>query len=265
MALEEGAFNDRGIDLEWVDVPEGTGRMSDMLAQGETDLAVMLTEGAVKSIVDGRPLQIVQGYVESPLQWGIHVAGNSLFERIKDLEGRRAAISRYGSGSHLMAFVFAKNQGWNPEKLNFEVVNNMEGAIKALREGGADFFMWEHFTTQPMVSAGHFRRLGDCPTPWPCFAIAASLEILEQERGALRHVLEVINLYTSDFKQIPSIDRTLANRYGLQLTEVQKWLQITRWSQSQISSHIIDNVITNLLDLNLISKYIPADQVLTRL
>ena len=62
MAIEEGAFADRGIDLLWTDVPQGTGRMVQMLDEGEADLAVVLTEGAIKSICDGLPLRILQSY-----------------------------------------------------------------------------------------------------------------------------------------------------------------------------------------------------------
>ncbi len=265
MAIEEGAFADRGIDLEWTDVPEGTGRMVTMLEQGETDLAIVLTEGTVKSISEGRPLRILQGYVDSPLLWGIHVSPESQFKRISDLEGRKAAISRFGSGSHLMAFVLAKEKGWDPEVLDFEIVHTMEGAVEALREGRADFFMWEHFTTKPMISKGHFRRLGDCPTPWPCFVIACSTGILKNDQGVLRHILEVINVFTREFKRIPSIDRTLANRYGLLLEDVQTWLGMTQWTQNQVETQVIDNVKNTLLDLNLMSNNIPVDQILTTL
>jgi ABC-type nitrate/sulfonate/bicarbonate transport system substrate-binding protein len=66
MALEEGAFEDRGIELEWTDIPEGTGRMADMLAKGETDLAIILTEGVIKAISDGNPSMILQEYIGSP-------------------------------------------------------------------------------------------------------------------------------------------------------------------------------------------------------
>lgn len=45
MAMEDRMFEDRGIDLQWTDVPEGTGRMCQMLKDGETDLAIILTEG----------------------------------------------------------------------------------------------------------------------------------------------------------------------------------------------------------------------------
>jgi hypothetical protein len=38
---------------------------------GETDIAIILTEGIVKDIVAGNDSKIVQVYVESPLIWGI--------------------------------------------------------------------------------------------------------------------------------------------------------------------------------------------------
>ncbi|MFT4831803.1 MAG: sulfonate transport system substrate-binding protein, partial [Psychroserpens sp.] len=100
LAIEEGAFEARGIDLQWVDIPEGTGKMCQMLQDGATDLAIILTEGIVKSIVEGNPVKIVQKYIESPLLWGIHVGAKSKYKHINDLENTKAAISRYGSGSH---------------------------------------------------------------------------------------------------------------------------------------------------------------------
>ena len=47
LAIEDGAFENRGIDLEWTEVPEGTGRMCTMLREGETDIAIILTDGIV--------------------------------------------------------------------------------------------------------------------------------------------------------------------------------------------------------------------------
>ncbi|NNK11006.1 MAG: ABC transporter substrate-binding protein [Flavobacteriaceae bacterium] len=265
MAIEEGAFAGRGLDVEWIDVPEGTGKMCKMMQSKEVDLAVALTDGLVKSITDGNPLKIVQAYVDSPLQWGIHVAANSKFQKLSELESTTAAISRFGSGSHLMAYVLAENQGWDVNKLSFEVVNTLDGAIDALKDGKADYFMWEHFTTKPIVTQGVFRRLGDCPTPWPCFVITAHQEMIAENSRIIRHILEVINTYTVDFKRIPSIDRTLANRYQLQLEDVQQWLGMTRWSQSQLESQVIDNVITALFNLNLISKKKDPQLLLTSL
>ncbi|MEJ2585919.1 MAG: ABC transporter substrate-binding protein, partial [Robiginitalea sp.] len=67
LAIDEGAFSGRGIDLVWTDVPEGTGKMAGMLASGATDLAVILTEGLVKAVSSGTPALIAQEYIASPL------------------------------------------------------------------------------------------------------------------------------------------------------------------------------------------------------
>lgn len=262
MALEEGAFDDRGITLEWTDVPEGTGRMCDLLRQGDTDLAVILTEGVIKAISEGLPAGIIQGYIASPLLWGIHVATSSTFHSPEELEGRIAAISRYGSGSHLMAYVHARNRNWDTTALRFEVVGTLERAVKSLQDGSADYFMWERFTTQPLVDQGIFRRLEICPTPWPCFVIACHRTLYQKDPRLVRHILEIINNYTSEFREIPSIDRTLANRYGQKLEDVREWLGATRWSQSQIADQTIDIVVDTLFELNLLTNRIHPSQVL---
>ncbi len=265
MAMEEGAFRDQGIALEWLDVPEGTGRMCELLENGDADLAVILTEGVVKSIAAGNPVRIIQEFIASPLLWGIHVAHQSPFQEVAELEGARVAISRFGSGSHLMAYVHAREKGWDTEDLKFEMVNTLEGAVKALQSGWADYFMWEHFTTKPLVDQRVFRRLGDCPTPWPCFVIAAGEDVLAKYPELLRQILTTINRHTREFKDIPSIDRTLANRYGQKLEDIREWLSITRWSQDQLSNETIDNVITTLRDLNLLSNQIFVRDILTNL
>lgn len=261
LAIEEDAFVERGIDLEWTDIPEGTGKMCQMLENHETDLAIILTEGLVKSITEGNPAKIAQEYIASPLRWGIHVGAKSTYNAIEDLIDRKAAISRYGSGSHLMAYVNAQNEGWDTEKLQFEVINNLDGAVEALTAGTADYFMWEHFTTKPLVDQQVFRRLGDCPTPWPCFVIAATDKFIQENASTLKHILEIINIYTADFKQIPSIDRTLANRYGQQLEDIQEWMSMTRWSQSQISTETIKVVQDTLLQLKLIKERKPYTDI----
>lgn len=261
-ALEEGAFADRGIALHWEDVPEGTGRMCQLLGSGEADMAVILTEGLCKAIHDGLEARILQQYIASPLLWGVHVAHGSSFQEPAELKGGKAAISRLGSGSHLMAYVWAREMGWDPTKLHFVKVNTLQGAIRALTAGEADFFMWERFTTQPYVEEKVFRRLADCPTPWPCFVIAGGRPFLDQKAEVAGHILEVINRYTTEFKQIPSIDRTFSNRYGIDLDSVREWLDLTRWSQEQVELQVLNNTIDTLFDLNLISKKLESKSLL---
>ena len=240
LTLKDGSYKDEGINLRWKDFFGGTGQMCKALREGEVDMAVILTEGIIKDITAGNPSKIVQIFVESPLIWGIHVAQASDYQRIEDIKGTKAAISRYGSGSHLMAYLNAKNNQWDLDKdLNFEVIRNLDGAVDGLTEGVADYFMWEKFTTKPLVDSGVFRRIGECPSPWPCFVIAVRDEFLDEHEDLLRTILDIINNTTAEFKQIPSIDKTISNRYDQKLEDVQEWLSLTEWSQENISKKTI--------------------------
>jgi ABC-type nitrate/sulfonate/bicarbonate transport system substrate-binding protein len=254
LCIENGEFEDVGIDIRWTDVPEGTGKMCQMLRNGETDIAVILTEGIVKDINAGNPSKIVQMYVESPLIWGIHVAEQSKYTSLSDLENTKAAISRIGSGSQLMAYVNANNQGWKINDMQFEIVDTIDGAVKALTDETADYFMWERFMTKPLVDSGIFRRVADCPTPWPCFVIAVRDEVLKKHPNTIAQILEVINLTTEEFKEIPSIDRTLAEKYHQKIEDIQEWLSLTEWSQKQITVDMLNKIQNQLFDLKITDK-----------
>lgn len=255
LAIENEEFESLGIDLKWSDYHEGTGAMCKALRDKDIDIAIILTEGIIKDIIAGNPSKIVQTYVESPLIWGIHVGAQSSYKTIEDLKGTKAAISRYGSGSHLMAYINAENNNWNLENdLEFSVIKNLNGAVEALTNGTADYFLWEKFTTKPLVDSGVFRSINNCPTPWPCFVIAAREEFITSEKETLETILKIINTTSVDFKHIPSIDKTISNRYEQQLADVQEWLSLTEWSQDVISNKTISKIQKELFNLKIIPE-----------
>ena len=255
LTLKNKEYTKHNINLRWKDFPGGTGQMNAALRSSEIDIAIILTEGIIKDIGDGNPSKIVQTFVKSPLVWGIHVANNSSFQTVTDLENATIAISRFGSGSHLMAIVNAYNNGWNIDTLKFKVVGDLEGGIEALTNGDADYFMWEHFTTKPLVDNKTFRRIGDCPTPWPCFVIAVREEILENHPEEIKEVLNTINHQTRSFKETIGIDKVLAHRYEQKLEDIQKWLSITEWeSENPISEELIKEVQNKMIRFNVIDS-----------
>lgn len=254
IAIEEKLFEKEGIEVEWIDFYGGTGELSQALKDKEIDMALMLTEGIVKEIIEGSDFKILQNYIVSPLIWGIHVAANSSYNTISDLKNTKAAISRYGSGSHLLAYINAKNQGWNTQELDFEVVNDLSGAVKALPEDNAQYFMWEHFTTKPLVDDGIFRRVGDCPSPWPCFVIAATNSFYQSNKTEIKKLLSVLNNVTESFKNIHNLPEILAEKYQQKEKDIELWLEKTEWGQEQIKKETIEETQNQLFDLNLIDK-----------
>lgn len=255
-AINQGLFEAEGIHLTWKDYPGGTGAMASDLRSGHLDVAVLLTEGIVADITKGNPSRILQVYVSSPLIWGIHVPASSSFQSAAELEGKRYAISRMGSGSHLMAFVDAKRRGWDPTQLELVLVGGMDGAREAFRNKQADAFMWEKFMTKPLVDTGEFRRVAETPTPWPCFVIAARQDVIERKGPALKKLLEVINRSAAAFQQSPDQALPLiTSRYHLTPQDAESWFSATRWANGgPVSPVMIGEVIETLYDLGIITE-----------
>jgi sulfonate transport system substrate-binding protein len=261
--VENHFFRQANLDLQWTDFPAGTGAMTQALRNGELDVAVLLTEGIVADILRGNPAKLVQFFVKSPLIWGIHVAEKSDIQEVSQMSGKRYAISRLGSGSHLMAYIHAAQQGFSVSENQLVVVNNMAGAEKALTAGEADLFLWEKFMTQPLVDKGVFRRIGDVLTPWSCFAIAVRNEFLSENEESVRKMLAVINQITQDFKTLPGLSGMIAEKFHLQEKEVKNWLQTVEWANDSVI-HLteIESVIQTLSNLKIVEQKRPAEQMI---
>jgi len=268
IAIEEGKFQQKNVDLKWKEFPGGTGAMCTALRDGSIDAAIILTEGIIKDIINGNPSKIVKVYVESPLLWGIHVAAQSKFKTLKELKEARIAISRFGSGSQLMAIVNAVNQGFNIDKLHYEIVNNLDGGIKALTTNQADYFMWEHFTTKPLVDQGIFRRIDSITTPWPCFVMAVRNEFLEDKSTYIKTVINVINEqlknYTREHHNTALIN-LFSRRYAQKSIDIEEWLSLTKWdSKKTISTELINSIQNKLVNFNVIKKAIPNERLIEK-
>ena len=255
LAIESGKFDRAGIRLKYCDAPGGTGEMTNGLLQKTLDVAIVLAEGGVASLLQGNPSRIVKTYVESPLIWGIHVAADSKIQKIEQIKNGRYAISRFGSGSHLMSIVDASERGWPTNKMNFHEVQNLDGAREALANGDADTFFWERFTTAPLVRSGEFRCVGVRQTLWPAFVICVRDEVLAERADDIKTVLEIVNDSCQELMDNAEACEIIAQRYRLSLMEVEDWFAMTKWSTDFNNPvEAIDTIRACLLKLNLITE-----------
>ena len=251
-ALENDSFAEGGVDIVWKDYPGGTGAMMQDIREGNLDVAVALTEGVVAEIVNRQSCRIVQYFVTSPLRWGIHVSAQARYQGVEELRERVFAISRRGSGSHLMAYVLAQHHGWSTDQLKFEVVGNLDGAREALAAGTADGFLWEKVTTQPWVDNGEFRRIGVQDTPWPCFVIAVRLPLLQGE--GVQRMLTVLNHATVALRKHPEVENLIAQKFKLSPSNVQAWWKTTQWATDQrVDQDVLINVLQTLKRISVIA------------
>jgi hypothetical protein len=123
------------------------------------------------------------------------------------------------SGSHIMSFVLAQQQGWKSDSLTSVPL----GPFGALRNGvtgqdearsdqapkpTAEFFMWEHFTTKPYFHPTSekpnppLKKIGEIFTPWPSWMIVASTASFpDPEKDArLQSLFQALDQGIKDFE-----------------------------------------------------------------
>jgi sulfonate transport system substrate-binding protein len=262
-AIEEGKFSQHEIEVQWSDYPGGTGALVQDLADKKLDMAVLLTEGAVAAASKGSNFKLLHYTVKSPLVWGIHTGMKSGLQSISDIPGKTFAISRFGSGSHLMAIVQALLNDWPLNHMNWLEVKNLDGAKKALLANEADVFLWERFMTKPLVDEGSFRLLGLLPTPWSSFVLVVRQDFLAEQAKAVAQIsseLLAVQKHLKEEKELPGI---LAHRYGLQQEDVLTWLDQTTWEQENLlPEKEIDEVSECLLRAGVLEKVLPAKKLM---
>lgn len=229
LAIGDNAFSETGVAVDYSDYPAGTGELTRALRDNELDVALVLTEGAVADVIQHDKNRLVKIYVDSPLIWGIHVAATSDIKNVAAIRGRRIAISRYGSGSHLIAIVDAAERGWPTDAMHFVVVDNLEGARRALASNEADVFLWERHMTQPLVDSGEFRRVGQSEVPWPAFAVSVRRQLLGSHTRQIRAVLDVVARYAANLRRRKTAPSLIADTYAIRLADAKKWLASVRW------------------------------------
>jgi sulfonate transport system substrate-binding protein len=230
MALDQHVFANAGIDPDWTYFAGGTGAMTKALARGDLDMAILLTEGFISAVHQGLKALVVKVYIDSPLPWGIHTGAKNDIETLNDARPYQYAISRLGSGSHLMALIHAQQRNRQVQPGQLCVVNSLDGAVDALENGTCDLFYWEPFMTRPFVNEGRVRKIGDFKAPWSSFLIVATEQALHEKRAAIRFVLETMNTFAVNTVAESRMLNLLTRRFSMTETEAQQWLKETKWN-----------------------------------
>jgi hypothetical protein len=255
LAIEQKLFEQADIEIEWITYKGGTGQMTKALRANEVDVCILLTEGIIADIINGNPCKIISEYVTTPLIWGIHTSVQNKINREADIFDKKYAISRFGSGSHLMAIVHALEHSKTLSEEQFVVVKNLDGALDSLTKLESDVFYWEKFTTQPYVDSKILKRIGEYATPWSCFVIAATDSIIEKAPLAIHDLMKIINFSCYQFMLDKTSIQKVSQRYSLEQEDVVQWFKNTKWAtDNHVDNQMIKNVIYHLEQASIVEK-----------
>lgn len=266
LGRERGAFARAGIDLQWRTVPQGTGAMCDMLRSGEVDLAVLVTEGAVRDLLTHGYGKVIVNYVDTPLVWGVHVGAGTEVHQRAEVKGLPFAISRPGSGSHLIAMSYAKANGWTPSADDFVVVNDLKGAVERMQAPDPLLFLWERTTTAPLVRNGTFRRVDEYRPAWPCFMVVAGNAALAEYGPHIDVLLRVLRDQAKGLMMKKDGAALVAERQGLDPADAAEWFASVRWNtDGRVDARALHTVADTLHAVGLLDRSFSFEEVQERL
>lgn len=255
--VNQQPFLERQVRLEWIDESRGSGQMNQALRKGETDIAIVLTESFLKDHQQGNSSKLIGFHVKSPLIWGIHVGSQSKYKSLQDIQNPRFYISRLGSGSNLMAYVLAKRENWNSNELQFEIVDNLDGALSRYESDPDAIFLWEKYTTMPWVQSGQLRRIGEVPSPWPCFGISCRQEVIDQFGDLIFDLRDQVYQLSNSLQKAPDLAEEISSLYHLDKEQVSEWLLQTEWeTESIIDTNTLNLAMEKMVELGILSEKI---------
>ena len=231
LAMEKGAFAEAGIELDWHTVPEGTGRMCQLLRDRDLDMAVLVTEGAVRDILNGGPHRIVSTFVESPLPWGVHVPARSELREGSDLRGVRY----------------------------LEVVHSMEGAAERMAHDPSVIFLWETYVTSRYVDAGIMRHVDTVRGDWPGFVIVAHERFIGEQAPAMDRALAVLRDEARVLKDDPHAVALVMRNANFKKALAKEWLKHVRWKVERPEEKDLKTLVATLKTLDLVAQEAPIE------
>lgn len=182
LAEKHGFYNSHDLKIEFVKVPEGSGRLIQLLNANEVDIAIGLTEAFIADIAKGNQnVHILDTYVASPLLWAVSTGYDREISNVKDLI--KIGVSRIGSGSYIMSFVLANKLGISPFS-EFEVLSNFKNLRDSVNLKDtvslSDAFMWEYFTSKKYYDSKEIKQIDQIYTPWSSWVVAGSSDALKK-------------------------------------------------------------------------------------
>lgn len=250
--------------------PSGTGQMITAIENDELDIGIGLTEGWIAHLgrATSHPspsnIRLVGTYVETPLCWAISTGRDRDIHNVSELKGKNAGVSRIGSGSHIMSFVLADQQGWLPppaersqsgregpswpEPFSFVPLHAFANLRAGVNDSTADFFMWEHFTSKRYHDNGSIKRVGEIYTPWPSWMITVQKQYLKQTEGqiALNEFLTKLDMGIGYFNahQDEAV-KYISTELDYSKEDAQEWLGTVRFANGVkgVSKEIVEKTI----------------------
>lgn len=196
IARDAGLFKKHGIDVELIQMAGPLPIAA--LSVGEIDYATGITIGLVAA-GQGAPLKGIMITLRKP---PFYVVSEPHVQKPDDLTGKRFGVDRIGSLQHLVARLFLKIKGVNPEKVIFVQTGSVSNTVTSLGQGVVSAALLSGPHNVIMVQKG-YRQIGaadELPMQFPTGGLVVHESKLNSDANRIKLILRVM-LDTIAFSQ----------------------------------------------------------------
>jgi ABC-type nitrate/sulfonate/bicarbonate transport system substrate-binding protein len=191
IALEKRLFEKYGFSPGKLVYISGASVAMASLLSGEIDV-VFLQSAAPMNIQAGGGDATIFGATTNILPYYIFLRKG--LNSIKDIEGRRAAVSRIGSGSHAGLLALFRQFGVNADKVTFVSAGDLSTRVGAFLSGAVDLVGLSPPYHLPLLDQGYQIKtnLLEQRVPWAQVIIAARRSWLDKQHEQAKAMLRAI-------------------------------------------------------------------------
>ena len=188
VARDAGLFKKQGLDVELIQMAGPLPIAA--LSAGEIDYLTGYTTGLVAAS-QGAPLKGVLVTLKKP---PFYIVSEPSIQKPEDLAGKRFAVDRIGSLQHLVARVFLKTKGMNPEKIIFTQTGSVSNTVTSLSQGAVSAALLSGPHNVIMVQKG-FRQIGaadELPVNFPTSGLVVHEAKIKSDSNRIKTVIRVM-------------------------------------------------------------------------
>jgi NitT/TauT family transport system substrate-binding protein len=212
IAQERGYFADAGLDVEF-EFFQAAQPMAVAIASGDIDYAVTAISGGLISLADKGAIKVIGGALKEEagidgqkylISSGSYDAGT---KSLKDLDGKKYAVTQAGSSFHYMGAKMAAAEGIS---LRFTPLQKVGAIIGAMKSGQVDGWSIVPHIAKPLAKAGAWKIAGNVSDYIPDYQVTTvftSAKNAANERGLTESFLQGFSRGVDDYAAA-MIDKT---------------------------------------------------------
>ena len=204
VGFERGYFADAGLDVEF-EFFQAAQPMAVAIASGDVDYAVTAVSGGLINLAEKGAIKVIGGALseEAGIDGQKYLISDASYQAgiktLKDLDGKKYAITQAGSSFHYMGSKMAAAEGIN---LSFTPLQKVGAIIGAMRSGQVDGWSIVPHIAKPLAAAGAWHMVANVSDYIPDYQVTTvftSAKNAADERGMTESFLNGFSKGVDDY------------------------------------------------------------------